>query len=162
MPGPVKILGLDPGPERTGIVGVEAVDGAIQRVQFAGTYPNPEVRALLRHTPADVVALEMIASYGMPVGASTFETCVWIGRFEETIDNRPDASQIRRMRFTRPQVQRGLCFSTRARAANIRQALIDLIGPVGTKKAPGPLYGVTTHAWSALAIATLAAQAHHA
>jgi len=30
-------------------------------------------------------------------------------------------------------------------------------GAVGTKKAPGPLYGVKTHMWSALAVAVVAA-----
>ena len=41
--------------------------------------------------------------------------------------------------------------------ANIRQALLDLIGPQGTKKAPGPTYGVRSHEWAALAVAVTVA-----
>jgi hypothetical protein len=44
----------------------------------------------------------------------------------------------------------------RAKDANIRQALIDKLGAVGTKKAPGPLYGISGHLWAALAVADYA------
>jgi hypothetical protein len=51
-----------------------------------------------------------------------------------------------------------LCKSTKANDASIRQALIDRYGPgkeraIGTKKAPGPLYGVKADVWAALALA---------
>lgn len=151
----MKILGLDPGPTATGFAFVDASAGQIERVLASGHSANSQIRAMLQQTPADVVALEMIASYGMPVGKDTFETCVWIGRFEETMDRRNTVFQLR---FTRPEVMQALCHSSRAKASNVRQALIDLIGPVGTKKAPGPLYGVTGHAWAALGIAVLAAR----
>jgi hypothetical protein len=46
----------------------------------------------------------------------------------------------------------------RAKDANIRQALIDRFGAVGTKKMPGPLFGVSSHYWAALAVAVYAAE----
>ena len=56
-----------------------------------------------------------------------------------------------------------LCKNNRAKDKNIRQALIDRFGPgkaaIGTKKAPGPLYGLKSHLWSALAVAVVAADA---
>ena len=60
----------------------------------------------------------------------------------------------------REDVKLHLCGSPRAKDANIRQALIDRWGgkaeAVGTVKKPGPLYGVKSHAWSALAVAVTA------
>jgi hypothetical protein len=92
----------------------------------------------------------MIASYGMAVGASTFETCVWIGRFIEVA--RVDVELI-----FRKDIKLFLCGTMRAKDANIRQALIDKIGPQGTKKTPGPTYGIKSHSWAALAVAVYAA-----
>ncbi|MGH7470493.1 MAG: hypothetical protein ACRENP_21315 [Longimicrobiales bacterium] len=49
-----------------------------------------------------------------------------------------------------------LCKNPKAKDQNIRQALIDLLGAPGTKKNPGPTYGISGDAWSALAIAVTA------
>ena len=100
------------------------------------------------------IAIEMIASYGMAVGKEVFETCVWIGRFVQ-------AAGVDRVRLVyRKDVKLHLCGSPRAKDANIRQALIDRWGgkaeAVGTVKRPGPLYGVKSHAWAALAVAVTA------
>lgn len=101
------------------------------------------------------LAIEMIASYGMPVGKTVFDTCVWIGRFIEAWKGK-SYKQIYRM-----DVKMCLCKSTRAKDANIRQALIDrypatgngAIPQIGTIKQPGPLYGISKDVWSALAVA---------
>jgi hypothetical protein len=91
---------------------------------------------------ADVLAVEMIASYGMAVGASVFDTCIWIGRFVQAWDPRPHALVYRR------DVKLHLCGSARAKDANVRQALLDLYGDgtrqtaCGVKSKPGPLYGI--------------------
>jgi hypothetical protein len=58
----------------------------------------------------------------------------------------------------RRDVKLTLCGSARAKDTNIRQALIDALGEVGTKKNPGPLYGVSGHYWAALGVAYTASQ----
>lgn len=122
--------------------------------------PNGAVRDRIASEAANVVAVEMIASYGMPVGREVFDTCVWIGRFLETWERRsivtPPAM------IYRKDVKLFHCGTSRANDANIRAALIDRYGPgkekaVGVKKAPGPLYGVKGDCWSALAVALTAA-----
>lgn len=96
------------------------------------------------------LAIEMIASYGMPVGAEVFETCVWIGRFIEAWGG-PYTLIYRR------EVKIFLCGDTKAKDGNIRQALIDKYGgkdkAIGKKASPGPLYGISADVWSALAVA---------
>lgn len=68
----------------------------------------------------------MIASYGMPVGKEVFDTCVWIGRFIEAFDLEYEY-------VYRKDEKMNLCHSMKAKDSNIRQALIDRFGPVGTK-----------------------------
>lgn len=150
------ILALDPGPVETGWVVFSRKDGLIG----SGVTPNV---AMLPHieniSDADVddpgqctLAIEMIASYGMAVGKDVFETCVWIGRFMQTWHTPQDVQLVYRR-----DVKMHLCNSPKAKDTNVRQALIDLIGPQGTKKAPGPTYGVKSHAWAALGVAVTAA-----
>jgi len=147
------ILGIDPGPEQSGVVILQ--DG---RVRLADVRRNDDVYPLLRHG-FDLIAIEMIASYGMPVGAEVFETCVWIGKFERSAELAEGATiSPRVVRVPRKDVKLHLCGSPRAKDANIRQRLIDLLGPQGTKKQPGPTYGVKSHAWAALAVAVTAAE----
>ena len=43
-----------------------------------------------------------------------------------------------------------------AKDANVRQRLLDLVGPRGTKKAHGPTYGISGDEWAALAVAVTA------
>ena len=54
------------------------------------------------------------------------------------------------------QIKVHLCESARAKDGNVRQALIDRIGAQGTKKKPGPTYGVSKDVWAALAVAVCA------
>lgn len=95
-------------------------------------------------------AIEKIESYGMPVGAEVFETCYWTGRFIEAIER--DGLQ-KVLMVPRRSVKLFLCQSSRAKDGNVRMALIERFGNVGTKKSPGPLYGARSHVWAALAIA---------
>jgi hypothetical protein len=106
--------------------------------------------ALLREPDVKVV-IEMVASFGMPVGKEVFETVFWSGRFAEAIGG--DVARI-----YRKDIKMVLCGTHRANDAVIRQALIDKFGPgkekaIGKKASPGPLYGFKADMWAALAVA---------
>jgi hypothetical protein len=94
-------------------------------------------------------AIEMVACYGMAVGKEVFETCVWIGRFDQYIRTNyfvvPE-------RIYRTEVKMNMCHDSRAKDKNIRQAVIDRLGPQGTKKNPGATYGVSADVWQAVAV----------
>jgi hypothetical protein len=143
MTSPVSVLAIDPGLEKSGFV---VWDGDL--VAASGIEDNDWILRRIRNTGLPVVC-EMVASYGMAVGRSVFETCVWIGRFQEACTSEGSAWNT----LYRLDVKLHICKSPKARDANIRQALIDRLGPVGTTKDQGPLFGVKSHIWAALALA---------
>ena len=96
----------------------------------------------------DKLVIEMIASYGMAVGKEVFDTCVWIGRFIELAS----LQAIEVEYIYRKDEKMNLCHSMKAKDSNIRQALIDRFGVVGTKKNPGWFYGFKKDIWSAYAV----------
>lgn len=151
----MRILALDPGPEKTGWVVYGDFGWAAQRVIVAGVEPNDEV--LYGFTEyvesVDRLAIEMIDSYGMPVGKDVFRTLVWIGRFMQAWP-RPDEVRL----IERRVIKMELCGTPRAKDSNVRQALIDRVGPPGTKRNQGPTYGCSGHIWAALAVAVVATE----
>ncbi|MCA1572675.1 MAG: hypothetical protein LC798_20745 [Chloroflexi bacterium] len=147
------LLAIDPG--YTQSAWVEYIDG---RPDQFGIVPNDDILTILRDPTFTELAIESVASYGMPVGAEVFETCVWTGRF---IQRWRDLTGSSPLRVYRRDVKLHLCGSMRAKDANIRAALIDRYGPgkdlaIGRKASPGPLYGVTKDVWAALAVAVTA------
>jgi hypothetical protein len=98
----------------------------------------------------EVIVIESIESYGMPVGREVFDTVHWSGRFTEAAHPTPVVQVPRR------EVKLALCHDTRAKDANVRQALLDRFGgkvaAVGNKANPGPLYGISKDVWQALAV----------
>lgn len=143
----MTILALDPGTTETAFV---LWDG--RRILDADHLPNAEIFHILVGREYDAVACEMIASYGMAVGKEVFETCVWIGEFK----HQARMGGIPFRKIYRRDVKLHLCHSPRAKDANVRQALIDRLGPQGTKKNPGPTYGMRSHLWAALAVGVYA------
>lgn len=149
-----QIIAIDPGPAESTFVRVEfsgsrsLLDTGLT-ICGVGTMGNNEMLDKLRQTFGAIVVCEMIACYGMAVGKEVFETCVWIGRFEQRLAD----SGLKMEKLTRMQCKMNLCQSARAKDANIRQALIDRYGEVGRRNEPGPLFGISSHAWAALAVA---------
>lgn len=150
------ILAIDPGATQSGwcLYDPRLVKAPIH---FSGVVPNAQVAAYLEGRsdyPWGHCIIEWIAHYGrgMPAGASVFDTCRWVGRFEQAWKH--DAACTLMMCR---DVKLHLCGSVKAKDSNIRQALIDKFGgkdkAIGKKANPGPLHGVKSHAWSALALA---------
>ena len=142
------LLAIDPGPTESAFVFL--CDD--RSISLSGIYSNDEVLWMVDDAKAanDPLAIESVECYGMPVGAEVFQTCYWIGRFIE----RRGGSEFVTL-VPRREVKLHLCGNVRAKDPNIRQAILDLYGgsaAVGKKKSPGPLYGITSHLWSALAV----------
>lgn len=148
------ILAIDPGPEQSAMVFYRPSDGDLGDREIL---PNNEIILGIRHkfySANTILVIEQIASFGMAVGASVFETVFWSGMFAEAWDSQAGKWD----RIKRHEVKMHLCGSMRAKDANIRQALIDKLGEPGTKKNPGKTYGISKDLWSALAIAVTYAE----
>lgn len=150
-----KILAIDPGNQQSGFT---IIDSDTYSPIHHGKADN---RALLDDViygmSFDEVVIEMVASYGMPVGASVFETCVWIGRFTQAIeDHYLGCIPVTYLR--RGQVKLNICKSGKANDATIRTALWDRFAPgisnygKGTKDDPGWFYGFKADVWQAYAL----------
>lgn len=145
----MTVLAIDPGTNQSAYVQWRADDS---KLLLRAILPNEQLLELLAGNEAitikaDVIAIEMIASYGMAVGKEVFETCVWIGRFYERCNPQP------RLVYRR-DVKMHHCQSPRAKDSNIWQALTDKYGKPGTKREPGLMYGLRSHARAAFALAT--------
>ncbi len=139
------LLAIDPGPAESAWVMLDQLGG----IKGHGKVGNADMLVITREHPGPV-AIEMIASYGMAVGREVFETVLWIGRYVQVSQHIPAC-------VYRLDVKLHLCKSPRANDTNIRAALIDRYGPgqskaVGTKRSPGPCYGISADRWAALAV----------
>lgn len=154
-----KLLAIDPGNTQSGWC---VIDTTSRRPVAFGKTPNGSLRDNLHANILDTVdhvAIEMIAAYGMAVGADVFETCVWIGRYVELATTANLAPQL----VKRQPVKLHHCGSVRATDANIRQALVDRFAPgqpnhgKGTTRLPGWFHGFRADIWQAYALAVYAA-----
>lgn len=123
------------------------IDDNYNPVKF-GLEPNNVIMEKLNKLNYSHLAIEMVASYGMAVGKTVFDTCVFIGRFIEIANNR----HIPFTQIYRLEEKMNICHDSRAKDANIRQALIDRFGNVGTKKNPGFFYGFKKDIWASFAV----------
>ena len=149
------ILAIDPGNIESGVV---LLDDNLKPVEY-GKWNNENVRQELRRNIKKYgytlhIAIEMIASYGMAVGQSVFETCIWICRFKEMAEQ----YNMNVTYIYRKDEKMNLCHSMKAKDSNIVQALIDRFAPntpnkgKGSKKEPGWFYGFKKDIWQAYAV----------
>lgn len=142
------ILAIDPGPEKSAfvlwdgdrVIMADEMENAalLQRFDLAGFAAGPPL-----------MLIEKVESFGMAVGAEVFETVFWSGRFAQMWAARGGKVE----RRGRMKVKMHHCHSSRAKDSNIRAAILDKY-PAGTKREPGPAFGITSHKMAAFALAT--------
>ena len=149
------IIAIDPGNIESAFCVIN--DKTYKPVEF-GKVNNDDlivhIATLIEKYDVYAVAIEMIASYGMPVGKEVFDTCVWIGRYyQRCITMVGDIDFI-----YRKEEKMNLCGSMKAKDSNIRQALIDRFATFdfkngkGVKKNPDFFYGFSKDVWAAFAV----------
>ena len=143
----MRVLALDPGDTQTGYCFID-VD-TLRPLRF-GKEDNQSVLLLVQLEAYDLLVSERVASYGMAVGRSVFETCEWVGRYTQ-------ASHAPVVYIYRQEEKIHICHDSRAKDSNIRRALIDrfaqhdLKNGRGTKKKPDWFYGFKKDVWAAYA-----------
>ena len=151
------VYGIDPGLSASGFV---TINTDLRRVTASiPAAPHPGVRDELAHArwePVKIlVAIEQLQFYGAGMGADTITTAEETGRYLEAL-GRPA------IRLSRPTIKAHLTGKANTKDAHVRAALLDRFGgekaAKGSKAAPGPLFGVSSHAWAALAVAVVAAE----
>ena len=165
------LLAIDPGPTETAWAFL--VDGKLSRdypwwggerswafgKEENAWFLDDVVRRAAKMEDIEVV-IEKVEHYGkdMHAGQTTFETCVWSGRFQQafldawgydfSVAYDPEPWH----RLGRREVKRILLGMGAAKDGDIRTAVIDRLGMPGTKKQPGPTYGVSKDVWQAIGL----------
>lgn len=148
----MRLLAIDPGNKETAFVLMDEQYTVLDK----GKVTNDQMIAYIWHNARSIdhVVVEMIASYGMAVGAEVFETCVMIGKIERTAEQK----EIEHSRVFRSEEKLCICKNSRAKDSNIRAGLIERFAKfdkkrgTGTKTAPDHFYGVSKDMWAAFAV----------
>jgi len=138
------VCGIDPGLDRTAYA---AWDG--KKVIGKGILANDSLLAFPVFFKDCVYVIEKVGNYGQRVGYHIFDTIFFSGALAAVLyiqTGHPIYLLQRR------EVKLHLTDSARANDSQIRRALIARIGEPGTKKNPGPTYGVKADIWQALAL----------
>ncbi len=152
------VLAIDPGNEQSGFAVMESRD--CHAIEF-GKIDNSDLLCRFRDgefDDVDLVAIEMIHSYGMRVGQTVFDTCVVIGHLAEIAYAHGKSVLL----VSRLESKTNVCHSGKANDADVRQALIDRFAPndgnhgKGSKAAPGWFYGFKADVWQAYAVGVYA------
>lgn len=156
------IIGIDPGPLTSGLVVYHQPDGV------------PHGRVVTSHAKADLLMVRMqLTSVALQAHKEDAKLHVVIERTQagppstavvrttEVVGRLMEACEVRALDYSlyyRRQVLQALgCARQGNKDSHVRNALIEIHGgtrqvAIGRKVTPGPLYGVSSHAWQALGV----------
>jgi hypothetical protein len=140
-----RILAIDPGQSVSAFAMLSGGD-----IIAHGLRRNSDVLSLVKQESFDVLVLEMIASYGLKVGKSVFETCVFIGELKATVESRGLPVRL----VFRKDVKKHICGTCLSKDSDVRRKMLERYGDPGSKSQPGATFGITQDVWQALALAT--------
>ena len=152
----MRILGIDPGPERCGVVVYCTTERRCIFAQVLDTEPLlcRRLKSLVVLHKVELVGIERVQSYGI-AGGSLLRTSEVVGRLWQSAI----ALKVAMRLVYRREVLSALDVSGKgSRDALVRARLLEMHGGTrsaacGKKASPGPLYGVASHSWAALAVA---------
>ena len=155
------VMSIDPGTTHSGYA---VLDEETTVVQQFGNTDNHTLGNLIERQCTEyqtTVVIEQIKSYGMAIGQTTLDTCVWIGRFIERANS--DVVLI-----PRKTIVTELTGSPKANDSNIRRYVLDYYTElheklgyglgggaepvIGRENNPGILHGATSHVFQAIAV----------
>lgn len=146
------VTAIDPGPTESAYVIWDGV-----RVLSHGDMDNEALLSIINPAcfngfATDRLAIEQIRGFGVMASDKLFDTCWWSGRFFQAFG--PSLTTMIPRKWAAAHIcgQGGI-----SKDQFVREALIARFGgkdvAIGNKKSPGPLYGITSHRWAALAVA---------
>lgn len=147
----MRILAIDPGNIESGYAIIEMPD--FKLLEF-GKVDNHTLLKMKFKYGIDEIVIERVASMGMAVGQSVFETCEWVGRFTQLLESNGVIAHY----IYRRDEKMAICGSMKAKDSNIRTALIDRYARFdfkngkGTKNNQDTFYGVSKDVWQAIAV----------
>lgn len=153
------IFAIDPGPERSGWVQWgRQFDGmmplGVGLIDSGADWENEDVLALARvASHRDTILVEEVLPFEC-AGRPIVHSIRFTGRLEEIAHSARATFHV----LPYHKVRVHLTGNPRAKESAVRAAVLERFGgsdklAKGTKKEPGPLYGISGHAWSALALA---------
>ena len=158
----VSLLAIDPGTTHSGWVILQ--DGDPPRViEYCARDENENVIRLIGDWSPDGEvrsACEQVRCMGQTIGQEVLDTVEWCGQFRRHwINSGGDPGDW--IYVPRSTVKMTLYGAMKAKDTHIRATLCQMYGgspkqAQGTKANPGPLYGISSHAWSALAVGVTA------
>lgn len=131
------VAGVDPGPVQSAIAYYNGKAIRALTVDNVVLIESFRIEQVPQH-----ICIEKMQSFGMPVGAEVFETCIWIGRYFEVLKSKGVEVTL----MARPTIKAHIVGTVRSKDKDVRAALIQRLGVEVTKD-------ITGHQWAALAVA---------